>query len=132
MIKRIDHIAVAVRNTEEALRLYKDILGLTIKRSEDVPDQGVKATLIEVGDTEIELLEPIDPQGGVARFLERSGEGIHHICLEVDDVDSELKSLEERGIQLVDKQGRPGLAGKIGFLHPRSMKGVLVELAQKI
>lgn len=132
MIKRIDHVGLAVRNTEEALRLYRDVLGLTVKRSEDVLDQGVKATLIKVGDTEIELLEPIDPQGGVARFLERSGEGIHHICLEVDDVDAELKSLEEKGIQLVDKQGRAGLAGKIGFLHPRSLKGVLVELAQKV
>ena len=131
MIRRIDHVGVAVRDTDEALALYRDLLGLKVKRSEEVPDQGVKATLIEVGDTEIELLEPIDPQGGVARFLERSGEGIHHICLEVDDVDAELKSLEEKGVQLVDKQGRPGLAGKIGFLHPRSMKGVLIELAQK-
>jgi len=131
VIRRIDHVGVAVRDTDEALALYRDLLGLKVKRSEEVPDQGVKATLIEVGDTEIELLEPIDPQGGVARFLERSGEGIHHICLEVDDVDAELKSLEEKGVQLVDKQGRPGLAGKIGFLHPRSMKGVLIELAQK-
>lgn len=131
MIKRIDHVAVAVRDTDEALRLYRDVLGLKVKLSEEVPDQGVKATLIEVGDTEIELLEPTDPQGGVARFLERSGEGIHHICLEVDDVDAELKALEEKGIQLVDKQGRAGLIGQIGFVHPRSMKGVLVELVQK-
>jgi methylmalonyl-CoA epimerase len=81
---------------------------------------------------EIELLEPIDPQGGIAKFLENRGEGIHHICLEVEDVDHELTTLAKKGVQLIDKQGRPGLAGKIGFLHPKSTKGVLIELAQKV
>lgn len=132
MLKRIDHVCVAVKNLDEALKFYNDVLGLKPSRIEEVPDQGVKAALIPVGDTEIELLEPTDPQGGVARFLETRGEGIHHICIEVDNVDEELKSLEAKGVRLIDKQGRKGLAGKIGFLHPKAMMGILVELAQKV
>ena len=131
MIKKLDHIAVAVKSIDETLSLYTDTLGLKLIKREDVPDQGVKAALIKVGDSEIELLEPLDPNGGVARFLERNGEGMHHICLEVDDVNAELKALGEKGVQLIDKQGRPGLAGLVGFLHPRSLHGVLIELAQK-
>jgi lactoylglutathione lyase/methylmalonyl-CoA/ethylmalonyl-CoA epimerase len=132
MIKKIDHVAIAVKSIDEALELFTNLLGLKPGRIENIPEQGVKAALIPIGDTEIELLEPIDPQGGVAKFLERRGEGIHHICLEVDDVDQELKSLAERGVELIDKQGRGGLAGKVGFLHPKAAKGVLIELAQKI
>ena len=131
MIKKLDHIAVAVKSIDETLSLYTDTLGLKLIKREDVPDQGVKAALIQIGDSEIELLEPLDPNGGVARFLERNGEGMHHICLEVDDVNAELKALGEKGVQLIDKQGRPGLAGLVGFLHPRSLHGVLIELAQK-
>jgi methylmalonyl-CoA epimerase len=81
---------------------------------------------------EIELLEPIDPQSGVAKFLESRGEGIHHICFEVENVDQELCTLADKGAQLLDKQGRPGLAGKVGFIHPKSTKGVLIELVQKV
>jgi methylmalonyl-CoA epimerase len=81
---------------------------------------------------EIELLEPIDPQSSVAKFLESRGEGIHHICFEVENVDQELCMLADKGVQLLDKQGRPGLAGKVGFIHPKSTKGVLIELAQKV
>ena len=132
MIKRVDHVAIAVKNIDEALAVLSNLFGFKPHRVEEVPDQGVKAALIPVGDGEIELLEPIDPEGGVAKFLERRGEGMHHICLEVDNVDNELKSLAERGVELIDKQGRPGLAGKVGFLHPRAAKGVLIELAQKV
>ncbi len=132
MIKRIDHVSIAVKNLDEAVAVFKNLFGLEPERIEDVPDQGVKAALIPIGDTEIEFLEPIDPQGGVAKFLERKGEGIHHICLEVDVVDEELNSLVAKGAELIDKQGRKGLAGKIGFIHPKSTKGVLIELAQKV
>ena len=133
MIKKIDHIAIAVKNLDEALLLYDRLFGIKPSKIETMPQQGVKAALLPIGQgSEIELLEPIDQQGGISKFLENRGEGIHHICLEVDDVDRELSSLAERGFQLIDKQGRPGLAGKVGFLHPKSTKGVLIELAQKV
>ncbi len=132
MIKRIDHIAIAVRNIDESLELLEKLFGLEAAHIEDVPDQGVKAALIPVGDCEVELLEPIDPKGGVAKFLERNGEGIHHLCFETDNTDEELKGLEGKGARLLDKQGRKGLAGRVGFVHPKSFKGVLIELAQKV
>ena len=89
-------------------------------------DQGVRAAIIHIDDTELEFLESIDPNGGVAMFLENKGEGIHHICVEVDDTDSELRGLEGNGAKLIDKQGRKGLAGKIGFIHPKSVNGLLM------
>ncbi len=133
MIKKVDHIAIAVKNLDEALQLYDNLFGIKPSKIETIPHQGVKAALLPIGEGgEIELLEPIDPQGGIAKFLENRGEGIHHICLEVEDVDHELTTLAKKGVQLIDKQGRPGLAGKVGFLHPKSTKGALIELAQKV
>jgi len=133
MIKRVDHIAIAVNNLDEVLKLYDELFGLKPEHIKDIPDQGVKAALIPVGNGgEIEFLEPVDPQGGVAKFLEKKGEGIHHIALETDDVEQEIKSLAEKGVQLIDKEPRMGLAGKIAFLHPKSTKGILIELCQKV
>jgi len=133
MIKKIDHIAVIVKNLDEALQLYDNLFGVKPSKIETIPAQGVKAALLPMaGGGEIELLEPIDPQSGVGKFLETRGEGIHHICLETDNVDQELGTLADKGVQLIDKQGRPGLAGRVGFIHPKSTKGVLIELAQKV
>jgi len=132
MIKNFNHVAIAVKNLDEVLSVFESLFGLKPSKIEEVPDQGVKAALIPVGSGEIELLEPIDPNGGVAKFIERKGEGIHHICLEVDNTDEELKSLAEKGVELIDKVGRKGLAGRVGFIHPRATKGVLIELAQKV
>lgn len=132
MIKRVDHIAIAVKSLDEALSVFENLFGLKAAHIEELPDHGVKVAAIPIGDGEIELLEPIDPEGGVAKFIERRGEGIHHLCLEVDNIDEELKSLAERGVELIDKVGRKGLAGKVGFLHPRAAKGVVIELAQKV
>ena len=133
MIKKVDHISVVVRNLDEALQLYDNLFGAKPSKIETLADQGVKAALLPMAEGgEIELLEPIDPQSGVAKFLETRGEGIHHLCLEVDNVDQELAILADKGVQLIDKQGRPGLAGKIGFIHPKSTRGVLIELAQKV
>lgn len=132
MIKNFNHVAIAVNNLDETLSVFESLFGLKPSKIEDVPDQGVRAALIPIGSGEIELLEPIDPNGGVAKFIERRGEGIHHICLEVDDTDAELKSLAEKGAELIDKVGRKGLAGRVGFIHPRTTKGVLIELAQKV
>ena len=132
MITNVDHVAIGVKNLDEALQLYEKLFGLKPSRIETIPSQGVKAALLPLGTGEIELLEPIDPQGGVAKFVEKSGGGIHHIALEVDDVDKELETLGEKDVALIDKKGRPGMAGKIGFLHPKSTGGVLVELCQKV
>jgi len=132
MIKNFNHVAIAVNNLDETLSVFESLFGLKPTEIEEVPDQGVKAALIPIGSGEIELLEPIDPNGGVAKFLERRGEGIHHICLEVDNTDEELKSLADKGVDLIDKVGRKGLAGRVGFIHPKSTKGVLIELAQKV
>jgi len=132
MIKKVDHISIAVKNLDEGLKTFGNLLGIKPSHIEEVPDQGIKAAMIMVGDVEIELIEPTKPDSGVAKFLEKKGEGIHHICFEVDDVDKELESLASKGVELIDKQGRKGLAGKIGFIHPRSTQGVLVELAQKV
>lgn len=133
MITKVDHVAVVVRNLDEALQLYENLFDAKPSKIETIPEQGVKAALLPMAQGgEIELLEPIDPQSGVAKFLETKGEGIHHICLEVENVDQALCTLADKGAQLIDKQGRSGLAGKVGFVHPKSTKGVLIELAQKV
>jgi len=132
MIKRVDHIAIAVNSADDALSVFDNLFGLKADHIEELPDQGVKAAIVRVGDTNIEFIEPTDPEGGVAKFIEKKGEGFHHICVEVDDIDEELRSLAARGVELIDKQARKGLAGRIGFLHPRATKGVLIELVQKV
>ena len=132
MIKRVDHIAIAVNSADDALSVFDSVFGLKADHIEELPDQGVKAATVRVGDTNIEFIEPTDPEGGVAKFIEKKGEGFHHICVEVDDIDAELKSLAARGVELIDKQARKGLAGMIAFLHPRATKGVLIELIQKV
>ena len=132
MIKGIDHIAIAVNSADEALSVFDNVFGLKADHIEEIPDQGVKAATVRVGDTNIEFIEPINPESGVAKFLEKKGEGIHHICIEVDNIDEELNSLAAKGVELIDKKSRKGLAGMIGFLHPRATKGVLIELVQKV
>ncbi|MCJ7509867.1 MAG: methylmalonyl-CoA epimerase [Dehalococcoidia bacterium] len=130
MIHKIHHVAIAVRSLDEALRFYRDTLGLPVHEQAVREDQGVKAALLTIGESEIELLEPLGPDTPIGRFLERRGEGIHHICLQTGDIDKELTDLKAKGVELIDQEPRQGLAGRICFLHPRSTKGVLVELAQ--
>ncbi len=131
MIKRLHHVAIAVNNLDESVALYERILGVKPLSIEDVPSQKVRVAFFKVGEeAEIELMEPTEPGSVVARFLESRGQGIHHICFEVDAIDEELKVLAGKGIELIDKQGRVGLVGKVGFLHPKSTHGVLIELIQ--
>ena len=130
MIHKIHHLAIAVKDLEEALRFYRDTLGLPVHEQAVREDQGVKAALLTIGESEIELLEPLGPDTPVGRFLERRGEGILHMCLHTDDFDKELADLKANGVELIDQEPRQGLVGRICFLHPRSTKGVLVELAQ--
>jgi len=130
VIQKIHHVAIAVRSLDEALRFYRDTLGLPVHEQAVRDDQGVKAALLTIGESEIELLEPLGPDTPVGRFLERRGEGIHHICLQTDGIDKELADLKAKGVELIDREPRQGLVGRICFLHPRATNGVLVELAQ--
>jgi len=126
---RIHHVGIVVRSLEAAYPFWRDVLGLAVSKTAVVPDQGVSAALLPCGETEIELLEPVNEHGGVAKFLEKRGEGLHHVCFQTDDVVGALEDAAGRGIALIDKTPREGLAGMIGFLHPRASCGTLVEYA---
>ena len=131
MLKRLHHVAIMVNNLEESVALYERILGIKLFSIEDIPDQNLRTAVFKIGEeAEIELIQPTEPDSGVARFLESRGQGLHHICFEVDEVDEELKAMAEKGIELIDRQGRTGISGKVGFLHPKSTHGVLIELVQ--
>jgi methylmalonyl-CoA/ethylmalonyl-CoA epimerase len=132
MIKKVHHVGVVVRDMEQAMRFYRDTLGLSVHKRETIHEQGVNAALLTLGDSEIELLEPIVSDNGVARYLESRGEGLHHVCFEVDDVERDLGALKDRQVELIDETTRIGLAGRICFLHPRAMHGALVELCQPL
>lgn len=129
MIDRIHHIGIAVHDLDKSLEFYRDVLGLHVHALDTVEDQGVRAALLTIGESEIELLEPTRPDANMAKFLERKGEGLHHICFNTPDVDGDLEILKSKGVELVDQQSRVGLAGMICFLHPKACRGVLVELA---
>lgn len=130
MLKKIHHVGIVVRSLEDSFAFYRDTLGLAVHKVATVADQGVKAALLTIGNSEIELLEPINENGGVAKFLATRGEGLHHICFETDDVGKELEATMARGIPVIDKAPRKGLAGMICFLHPKANHGVLVEYAE--
>jgi methylmalonyl-CoA/ethylmalonyl-CoA epimerase len=130
MLKRIHHVGIVVPDLEEAMGLWRDLLGLSLTKRATIQDQGVKAALLKAGDSEIELLEPLNPDNGVGKFLSRRGGGLHHVCFETEDVVRELEAARAKGIQLIDQKPRPGLAGMICFLHPKATRGVLVEYAQ--
>jgi methylmalonyl-CoA/ethylmalonyl-CoA epimerase len=132
MIQKIHHIGIAVHSLEDALRFYRDVLGLHLHAQDTVQDQGVTAALLTTGESEIELLQPLSPESPVGKFLERRGEGLHHICFQTADVDGDLEALKAKGVQVVDQKSRRGLAGMICFLHPKETKGVLTELATPI
>jgi methylmalonyl-CoA/ethylmalonyl-CoA epimerase len=130
MFLGINHVAVVVRNVGEAVQFYHEVLGLSLGHQATVADQGVHAVLLPVGEDEIELLEPTNPSGGVARFLEKKGEGVHHLCLETLDVAAALARVKAANLPVIDQAPRTGLAGTIAFLHPGACHGVLVEMAQ--
>src|SRR6266403_1964726 len=129
MLTRVHHVGLVVRRLEDGLAFWRDALGLRISRQATGRDQGVRAALLRIGRSEIELLEPIGAEGGVAKFLERRGEGLHHVCFETPDVAAELAAARAKGLPLIDEAPRQGLAGMICFLHPKGTRGVLVELA---
>ncbi len=129
MLKKIHHVGVVVKSADEAMKFYRDALGLEVTEDRVIEDQGVRGVLLKIGNSEIELLEPTRDDTGVAKFLATRGEGMHHICFESDDVQAELEGARAKGIQLIDEQPRLGLAGMICFLHPKANHGVLVEFA---
>ena len=131
MIKGIDHIGIAVRSIEEAKKFWVDTLGLKLTRIEDVPEQKVRVAILEDGETTIELLEPTSPDSAVAKFIEKRGEGLHHLTLATDKLADRLKALKAAGVSLIDEKPRVGAGGaSIAFLHPKSAHGVLVELCE--
>jgi methylmalonyl-CoA/ethylmalonyl-CoA epimerase len=130
MLQKIHHVAVVVRDADQALGFYRDALGLHVTKDAVIDDQGVRGVLLECGEGEIELIQPVREDTGVARFLETRGEGLHHICFQTDDVASELEATKAKGIRVLDRAPRLGLAGMICFLHPAASTGVLVEYAQ--
>ena len=124
----IEHIGIAVSNLKEAIRYYEKVLGLECYAIEEVKDQKVRTAFFRVGETKIELLESTEADGPVGKFIEKRGQGVHHIAFAVNDTDQALKEAEARGVQLIDKSSRKGAEGlKIGFLHPKSTFGVLTE-----
>jgi methylmalonyl-CoA/ethylmalonyl-CoA epimerase len=129
VITRIHHVAVVVQDLEVALQFWRDTLELPLLRSADLPDQGVRAALLACGPAELEVLAPMVPDTGVARFLASRGEGLHHLCFESDDVVREVRRFVGTGVDMIDGKPRQGLAGKIAFVHPRACAKVLVELA---
>lgn len=129
-VNRIHHTGIVVRSLDEAYAFYRDALGLPVLKEELIQDQGVKAALLDLGNSLLELLEPVEPDTGIARYLERRGEGLHHVCLEVDDIVASLAELKAQGVELIDEVPRPGLTGTIAFLHPSALYGVLVELVE--
>jgi methylmalonyl-CoA epimerase len=133
-VKRIDHVALVVVNLEAALLFYRDVLGISPSRILDFPAEGVKIAFLPMGGPEgsqIELLEPVDQSGTIARFLQRQGEGMHHICLEVDNIEDALTQLQASGATVLDSTPRPTAEGRGIFLHPRSTHGVLLELIER-
>lgn len=128
----IDHIGIAVNNMDEAIAYYENTFGLKCYKIEEVVDQKVKTAFFQVGQTKIELLESTSPEGTISKFIEKKGEGIHHIAFAVNGLSDMLCDIESKGIQLIDKQPRKGAEGlNIAFLHPKSTHGVLTELCEK-
>jgi methylmalonyl-CoA/ethylmalonyl-CoA epimerase len=127
----IEHIGIAVKNLDEAIPFYEEIFGLKCYNVEEVTDQKVKTAFFKVGQTKIELLESTDPEGPIGKFIEKKGEGIHHMAFAVENINEQLQAAEAKGVRLIDKTSRKGAEGlSIGFLHPKSTFGVLTEFCE--
>ena len=129
-VNYVDHVGIAVNDIQLALDFFGANFGTPDAEVVEMDDQGVRACLIEVGQTRLELLQPLSPESAVGRFIERRGEGLHHLALNVDDIGGKLKILSANGLSLIDSEPRHGLSGTIAFVHPRSVFGVLTELVE--
>ena len=131
-VLKIDHLGIAVKSINEGKKFWGDLLGLWLEESEAMNAEKLITTFFPIGESEIELLESTDPEGPIGRFLEKRGEGIHHVAFRVENIEEALKELKEKGIRLIDETPRAGARGaKIAFLHPKSTNGVLVELCER-
>ena len=128
---RIDHIAIAVSSMEDALATFRELWGLEPERTERVESDKITEAMLPIGDTYLQLLEPTDPASTVAKYIERRGEGLHHIAVQVDDLLGTLESLKAKGATLIDEQPRPGGGGhQVAFVHPKTTNGILIELVE--
>lgn len=130
MVIGIGHVAILAGNLDETVELYRKLFGATSSEVKAIAEQGVKTAMLDIGGDKLEILEPL-PGSGMEKILEKRGEGIHHICLEVDNIEQTLDFLAGEGVNLIDQKARRGLEGMVAFIHPKSTKGVLVELCQK-
>ncbi|MFO7941330.1 MAG: methylmalonyl-CoA epimerase [Bacillota bacterium] len=131
-IKGSHHIGIAVENIEEALKVYRDALGLDVAEREELPDRGLRIAMLPLGDSSVELLEPVDPESTIGKFIAKRGPGIHHMAFEVSDIDRALQRLKESNIPLIDERARPGAGGtRVAFVHPKGTGGVLLELMER-
>ena len=132
MLEKIDHIGIAVNNLDDAQKLYTEILGLKVQEIEEVAEQKVRVAIIPVGESRIELLESTDPEGPIARYIAKRGEGIHHLAVRVDNIEQTLSDLKSNDIRLIDETPRIGAGGaKIAFVHPKGTNGILLELCER-
>ncbi len=131
MFNQIDHIGIVVHDIDESLKTYADQLGFTLLERVMIPEQLVEAAFLDAGNGTIELIAPTDSESGTARYLQNRGEGTHHICFAVDDIEATLAELRSRGVRLVDETPRQGVHGKVAFVHPKATHGTMIELLQK-
>lgn len=132
MLKNIDHLGVAVRSIEETLKFYRDVMGIEPKGIEEVPSQKVKVAFLPVGESNIELLESLSPDGPIAKHIEKRGEGIAHVAFRVDNIDEALAELKAKGVRLLNTEPKPGAHGaRIAFIHPKEAHGILIELCER-
>lgn len=132
MVKKIDHIGIAVKDLQAAIKFYEEMLGLKATGTEVVEEQKVKVAFLPTGDSEVELLESTTPDGPIAKFIEKNGEGIQHIAFRVENLEAKLEELKAKGVRLIDEKPRKGAGGaKIAFLHPKATFGTLIELCER-
>jgi len=128
---KISHIGIAVKDLDAAIKTYTEALGVKLGEIVNSPETGMRAAMLHTENSALELIEPVGTEGVIAKFLESRGEGIHHVSIEVDNIVKTLESLSRHGVQLIDKVPRQGIEGKIAFIHPKAMNGVLIELVEK-
>lgn len=127
-VTKINHIAVVVKSIEESKKFWEENLGIKLDHVEVVPSQKSKVAFFPVGDSEVELVEPTDPESGLAKYLEKRGEGMHHLCLQVDNIDEKLAELKAQGVQLINQEAEVLPGRKMAFIHPKAGNGVMIEL----
>ena len=132
MVKKIDHLGIAVKSLDESLPFYVDVLKLKLLGIEEVQSEGVKVAFLKIGESKIELLEPLHDESPIAKYIEKKGQGLHHVALGVDSIEDRIKEIKENGIKMIHDQPKQGAGGaKIAFMHPKSTGGTLYELCEK-